>query len=330
MLQKWVLSAMKLVFIALLLILFVSGLDGFAKAVKGSLGLGLGLDPKAQSALKRANGDINIAQKILFQEKLEKLSTEDPVFFEDLVEKKKQQAQLGVELEGDVHEKLVELSWDVIADFITESSSDSLEEDIKMKCRSIASACIPADKNGGTCAVLDVGCGDGALLPYLMAAGADQGRYVGLDLSPAMIEKAKAKLKYKKGKSKTVSKGKKEKPPSFLQGNFLTHPRCLPPTKFDIVMLNGVMQFFSTAMHREVLSKARSLLKPGGRILISHVNGGDFVKEEKVGNPATVLSVMPTVTELIALCNEVEGLKMMPDLDEAGLGDFYLVSLEAF
>ena len=49
-----------------------------------------------------------------------------------------------------------------------------------------------------------------------------------------------------------------------------------------------------------------------------------------MGNPATVLSVMPTVTELIALCNEVEGLKMMPDLDEAGLGDFYLVSLEAF
>ena len=202
--------------------------DGFAaKATRGNSDLGL--DPKAQKALKRANGDVNTAQAILFQEKLEELQSDNPTLFETLVEKKQLQAQLGQDLEGDVHEKLVEISWDVIGSFITEGSHE-IEEALKEKCRSIASACIASPEKIGTCAVLDVGCGDGALLPYLREAGAEQGRYVGLDLSSTMIEKAKTKLNYEKIKSKgkTMSKGKKEKPPSFLQGNFLTHPRCLP------------------------------------------------------------------------------------------------------
>ena len=41
-------------------------------------------------------------------------------------------------------------------------------------------------------AVLDVGCGDGALLPHLLRAGADAGRYLGIDLSARMVAAAAA------------------------------------------------------------------------------------------------------------------------------------------
>lgn len=309
--------------------------NGFAKVLTG-----LDLDPSATSALKRAGGDMNQAQALLFQEKMMELQTEEPDLFAALVEKQKQQRQSGQELEGEVHEKLVELSWDVVGSFISSESGQGLDEGIDVKCKAVAAACVSEENNQMiSCGVLDVGCGDGAFLPYLTAKGADEGRYVGLDLSSTMIDKAKAKLKVAKAKQrkkqarkpqKTVSgsTGKKAGSPSFLQGNFLTHSRCKAPNSFDTVLFNGVIQFFSESMRGKIFEQARSLLKPGGRIVISHVQGGDFVQEERNGNAAMCLSIMPSVQDLIAEAKAVGGLQVLP-VEEASLGSFYLVVLEA-
>lgn len=64
----------------------------------------------------------------------------------------------------------------------------------------------------------------------------------------------------------------------------------------------------------------------GSRVIISHVNGADFVKLEKAKNSATCLSIMPTVEELNKICDT---LKFRLLLSAENLDDFYLVVLEA-
>ena len=97
------------------------------------------------------------------------------------------------------------------------------------------------------------------MLSYLRELGIDESRYVGIDLSSTMIAKAKSRLQYEKSKTKRVNNtGRKEKDPTFIQGNFLTHSRCKPPSKFAAILFNGVFQFFAAEKQwNQVLEQAR-------------------------------------------------------------------------
>lgn len=95
---------------------------------------------------------------------------------------------------------------------------------------------------------------------YLRVRGIDENRYVGIDLSSTMITKAKSRLQYEK--SKRINKtGRKEKDPTFIQGNFLSNYRCQPPTKYSSILFNGVFQFFAAENQwNQVLEQARYYL----------------------------------------------------------------------
>jgi hypothetical protein len=71
----------------------------------------------------------------------------------------------------------------------------------------------------------------------------------------------------------------------------------------DVVLFNGVIQFFPSIS--EALRKAQSMLKPCGRVVIAHANGAAFVRNERRGNPNTVLSDMPDPIYLQTIGEEI-------------------------
>ena len=93
-------------------------------------------------------------------------------------------------------------------------------------------------------AVLDVGCGDGAMLPHLLKAGAEQGQYLGIDIASTMIDRAE--MAHPKA--------------MFKRAEFLN----LEPMSeaYDGVLLNGVSQFFEDDL--VLIAQATKWLKPGG------------------------------------------------------------------
>ena len=254
----------------------------------------------------------------MFRTKVEALKETEPLVYASLVEQRKQQEDVM-----DYHSRLVEITWDVVGSFIT-SDALFIDGELAMKCNQIAEACVSLGCKENF-SILDVGCGDGVIRSYLRGK-VDEIQYVGIDLSSKMIEKAKFRLQYEKSKMKQVH-GRKLKDPTFVQGNFLTNYRCKPPSRYNCVLFNGVLQFFSNKQWIQVLEQTRSLIAVGSRVVISHVQGGDFVKIEKAGNGATCLSIMPTIDELNKICDDLKCFRLLshsPNLDE-----FYLVILEA-
>ena len=71
------------------------------------------LDRDAQSLLDRANGDLDAAQGMMFQDGIAALQAADPALYAKMAAQ-----QGGGALSADVHEKLVELTWDTVAAYI--------------------------------------------------------------------------------------------------------------------------------------------------------------------------------------------------------------------
>jgi ubiquinone/menaquinone biosynthesis C-methylase UbiE len=100
---------------------------------------------------------------------------------------------------------------------------------------------------------LDLGCGNGAATRALADAVGPSGSVVGLDLSPAMVERAEQAL----GDSAT--------PVTFLVGD-ASEPD-LPEASFDVVTASLVLFFLPEPA--DALSRWVRLLAPGGRIGLS-------------------------------------------------------------
>jgi len=107
--------------------------------------------------------------------------------------------------------------------------------------------------------VLDVGTGTGVLLPGLSSAVGNQGRILAIDVSSGMLRVAAAKGVPDNVEILQVS----------LEG--------LPPerSEFDRVMCNAVFPHFSDGAW--ALAKIHDILKPGGRLVISHPIGREAV-----------------------------------------------------
>lgn len=99
-------------------------------------------------------------------------------------------------------------------------------------------------------AILDLGCGTGAVLERLLALGARVGSYTGVDLSPAMLARARAKLGGVAGAR-------------FEQLDLRAGP--LPAGPFDLVVSAWALEHLPDP--GAVVAAARARLRPSGRVV---------------------------------------------------------------
>ncbi|MHA1696613.1 MAG: class I SAM-dependent methyltransferase, partial [Candidatus Helarchaeota archaeon] len=102
-------------------------------------------------------------------------------------------------------------------------------------------------KKGG--AILDVGCGEGVLQEKI--GEMNYSKYVGIDISDHVINKA-----LKKNNEKTI----------FQVADTLTYE---PDQKFDVIVFNEILYYFSKKQILELLKKYQNFLKKEGIIIVS-------------------------------------------------------------
>lgn len=115
--------------------------------------------------------------------------------------------------------------------------------------RSFDAAIVSALRPDG--GVLDLGCGTGAVLERLLALDARFDTYTGVDLSPAMLARARAKLGHEAGTR-------------FEQLDLRAEP--LPDGPFDLVVSAWALEHLPEP--GAVVAAARARLRPGGRLVL--------------------------------------------------------------
>ncbi|KAL1500637.1 hypothetical protein AB1Y20_013286 [Prymnesium parvum] len=265
------------------------------------------LDADAAALLEEARGDVDRARTNYVGYTLAFLQDADP----ELYAKLKQDPS-----RPECHEALVELTWDAIAAFLPVTHSPTPTPAAARKLTAIARAA--CDGSAAAPRVLDVGCGNGLLLPFLVASGMGAAEYRGVDLSSRMIDaatKAHGRL------------GARFEAVSFSKA-------CEGEERYDAVVFNGALQFFADV--EGTLAQAASVLATDAtaRIVISHLNGAEFVRKEAKDNPTTVRSTMPSLETLEVVASGLGLQVVIPSFFgsevqeiEKGLEDFYLVVL---
>jgi len=283
------------------------------------------LDDDAAALLDEAGGDINRARTNYIGYTLAYLEDADPEMYEAI----KTDPQ-----RPDCHEALVEVTWDVIAAFLPVTHSPTPTPAASQKLTAIARAAVDGSLKAPR--VLDVGCGNGLLLPFLGASGMPGSAYRGVDLSSRMIEVAKrvhagAGARFDAVSFATVCGEAAEAAKEAAAGEAV----CGEALKgYDAIVFNGALQFFVDPA--ETLASAAALLEPGeySRIVLAHLNGASFVRKEAEDNPTTVRSTMPSLSALEVTATSLGLQVVLPSFYgsevaeiEKGLDDFYLVVL---
>ena len=145
--------------------------------------------------------------------------------------------------------------------------------------------------------VLDVGTGAGVLLPFILER--QPARVVACDLSGEMVKLARQRF----GESVTV-----------LQSDVVDIPGEVGP--FGAVFCNAM--FGNVYDQRQTIEVIERLLEPGGRLVISHPMGSDFVRRLKAGSPQYHLKELPDRSFLNQLL-EGSGLAVTHFVDETDL-----------
>ncbi len=101
--------------------------------------------------------------------------------------------------------------------------------------------------------VLDLGCGAGRILGYLLLLGADA---LAIDLSPQMVERCRQRF-----------------PEADVRVGDMTNLSATVSGQFDALLLTAnLIDVFDDAERRKVLAELRGLLRPGGLLIFSSHN----------------------------------------------------------
>jgi SAM-dependent methyltransferase len=186
--------------------------------------------------------------------------------------------------ENDLHNIFQKATWDASADAkaaraLTGQMPIYISERVQ-RASDIAGEALAASSIDGLC--LDVGCGFGVLVPFLKRSGVAEAQIVGIDLSPHMIRNARDQYPGVR----------------FEVCDFLSYLQ-LDASSFDAIT-------FCAALHDmpdmiAALSKASSLLRPGGKLVLFHPQGASHVLNQSRSNPVLVKRGLPDSQELKSL-----------------------------
>ena len=274
------------------------------------------LDADAQALLDEASGDAMKARASYIGYTMAYLEDAEPELYAALKSDPTRE---------DCHAAIVEITWDAIAAFLPVTHNPVPTPAAQKKLAAIARAgCDGVDLSPST---LDVGCGNGLLLPFLAACGAPPDKYRGIDLSGRMIQVAQAALERKVAADPNYAGA------SFDELSFKDLVAEQGGTRYDAIYFNAALQFLKLD---DALAAAAKLLAPGpaSRLVLSHLNGAAFVRKEREESATTVISTMPSLAELEAAAEPL-GLQVAipsffgsePEEIEAAMEDFYLVIL---
>ena len=151
--------------------------------------------------------------------------------------------------------------------------------------------------------VLDVGTGTGVLIPYLVKELGPNGSVTALDFSENMVKVCTKKYVHLKNVKVQL-------------GNIETEQ--FPPETFDAVICFGVFPHLENK--QKVLQNIRFMLKPKGKLVISHAFSSQELKEhhKKVSNQAVAHDMLPQMVDMKNLL-ESSGFTQISIKDEPGI-----------
>jgi len=262
------------------------------------------LDEDAAALLEEAEGVVDVARTSYIGYTLAYLQESMPELYVAIKDEPSR---------PDAHAALVEITWDAIAAFMPVTHSSKPTQEGGKRLAAIARVSLPDD---GDASFLDVGCGNGVLLPFLTAVGMPAASYRGIDLSSRMIDLAQRAH----GSSGAA----------FVEASF--DDQVKSGAKFDSIVFNGALQFFED--QPATLAAAAAMLSEAedARIVVSHLSGARFVRQELADNPQTVSNTMPFLSEMQRIAASI-GMQVVlpsflgeePEEIEQALQDFYLV-----
>jgi 2-polyprenyl-3-methyl-5-hydroxy-6-metoxy-1,4-benzoquinol methylase len=200
--------------------------------------------------------------------------------------------------ETDVRNFFQQITWDASADAkaamsITGAMPPSTVQRVERAAALLADACV-GDNRGYRC--LDVGCGYGVMMPFLVKAGFQPSQIVGIDLSPEMIRNAR----------ELHPDGIEFEAVDFVNSS-------IDACDSERTSYGGIV--FCSSLHdmpdmNKALQKAISLLRPnGGKLVILHAQGAAHVDKQRMANPVLVPRSLPTAAELRTM-SELAGVPL--------------------
>lgn len=287
------------------------------------------LTPVARELLDKHQNNVDAASTEYYSSQLQKLTS---AAYDDAGSTSTASTTTSPGLTTEERHRLrLQAAWDAVALFLPvdyQRTGGRVDPFVQRRLSMIAASCSgcpaeePIAKNGepgGGLSLLDVGCGDGGIVPYLDRKRIT--RYLGIDVSPEMI-----------------ALGRRRHPnENFVVGCFPddlltahdqnrdTSSQAPHAETFDCVLFNGSLQFFADP--KVALAQAKSMLSPTGvgRIVIAHAMGSKFVANECRSNPSVALSHLPPAeTTLQDIASEL-GMRVMTKQELLrGFGDLTL------
>ena len=194
------------------------------------------LGKAAAKLLDELGGAVDAAQAARFDSYMEKLRASDPELFADVARARR--CDPAAPARG--RDRLLARTWDTVADYLPVETADAALDARLARVAAFAR---------GRC--LDVGCGDGAMVPHLKARAA----YCGVDLSARMVSLAR----------------RRHPDARFERAGFFEFVAGGEEAAWDTILFVAALQFFPDV--DAVLAACAARLAPGGRVVVAPGRG---------------------------------------------------------